>query len=57
MNIDTKAVLNAAESKWNFIPFKPCLVGGHCIGMDPYYLTYKAKNTHIIQKLFYRVEK
>ena len=44
MNIDTKEVLDAAESKWNFLPFKPGLVGGHCIGVDPYYLTYKAKN-------------
>ncbi len=44
MNIDTQAVLDAAESKWNFLPFKPGLVGGHCIGVDPYYLTFKAKN-------------
>jgi UDP-N-acetyl-D-galactosamine dehydrogenase len=44
MNIDTQAVLEAAESKWNFLPFKPGLVGGHCIGVDPYYLTYKAKS-------------
>ena len=44
MNIDTKAVLDAAGSKWNFLPFKPGLVGGHCIGVDPYYLTYKAKD-------------
>ena len=43
LNIDTKEVLDAAASKWNFIPFKPGLVGGHCIGVDPYYLTYKAK--------------
>ena len=43
LKIDTKQVLDAAESKWNFIPFKPGLVGGHCIGVDPYYLTYKAK--------------
>ena len=42
MNIDTQAVLDAAGSKWNFLPFKPGLVGGHCIGVDPYYLTYKA---------------
>ena len=41
LNIDTKAVLNAAETKWNFIPFQPGLVGGHCIGVDPYYLTHK----------------
>jgi len=44
LNIDTKEVLDAAGSKWNFLPFKPGLVGGHCIGVDPYYLTYKAEN-------------
>jgi UDP-N-acetyl-D-galactosamine dehydrogenase len=44
MNIDTQAVLAAAGTKWNFLPFKPGLVGGHCIGVDPYYLTYKAKS-------------
>ena len=43
-NIDTEAVLEAAGSKWNFLPFKPGLVGGHCIGVDPYYLTFKAKS-------------
>lgn len=43
MDIDTVEVLKAAETKWNFIPFKPGLVGGHCIGVDPYYLTYKAE--------------
>tara|TARA_Y100001970_G_scaffold124830_1_gene154513 strand:- start:238 stop:1494 length:1257 start_codon:yes stop_codon:yes gene_type:complete len=42
MNLDTEEVLKAAETKWNFLPFKPGLVGGHCIGVDPYYLTYKA---------------
>ena len=42
MDIDTYDVLAAAGSKWNFLPFKPGLVGGHCIGVDPYYLTYKA---------------
>lgn len=42
MGIDTKDVLAAAASKWNFLPFEPGLVGGHCIGVDPYYLTYKA---------------
>ena len=42
MGIDTKAVLNAANTKWNFLNFTPGLVGGHCIGVDPYYLTYKA---------------
>ena len=43
MNISTEKVLQAAETKWNFIPFRPGLVGGHCIGVDPYYLTYKSK--------------
>jgi UDP-N-acetyl-D-galactosamine dehydrogenase len=43
MGIDTKAVLEAASTKWNFLPFFPGLVGGHCIGVDPYYLTYKAE--------------
>lgn len=43
MGIDTKAVLEAAGTKWNFLPFTPGLVGGHCIGVDPYYLTYKAE--------------
>ena len=43
MNIDTEAVLKAAESKWNFLSFRPGLVGGHCIGVDPYYLTHKAQ--------------
>ncbi len=43
MGIDTKAVLEAASTKWNFLKFYPGLVGGHCIGVDPYYLTYKAE--------------
>jgi UDP-N-acetyl-D-galactosamine dehydrogenase len=43
MGIDTEAVLDAAGSKWNFLPFRPGLVGGHCIGVDPYYLTHKAE--------------
>lgn len=43
MGIDTKSVLEAAGTKWNFLNFKPGLVGGHCIGVDPYYLTYKAE--------------
>jgi UDP-N-acetyl-D-galactosamine dehydrogenase len=43
MGIDTREVLSAAATKWNFIDFKPGLVGGHCIGVDPYYLTYKAQ--------------
>ncbi|MEZ5479942.1 MAG: Vi polysaccharide biosynthesis UDP-N-acetylglucosamine C-6 dehydrogenase TviB [Thiolinea sp.] len=45
MNIDTEAVLKAAGTKWNFLPFRPGLVGGHCIGVDPYYLTFKAEAT------------
>ena len=42
LGIDTLEVLEAAGSKWNFLPFRPGLVGGHCIGVDPYYLTHKA---------------
>jgi UDP-N-acetyl-D-galactosamine dehydrogenase len=44
MGIDTESVLEAAGSKWNFLPFVPGLVGGHCIGVDPYYLTHKAQS-------------
>lgn len=44
LNIDTQEVLEAAGTKWNFLPFKPGLVGGHCISVDPYYLTFKAKD-------------
>ncbi|MBU0376351.1 Vi polysaccharide biosynthesis UDP-N-acetylglucosamine C-6 dehydrogenase TviB, partial [Acinetobacter baumannii] len=43
MGIDTEDVLKAAGTKWNFLPFRPGLVGGHCIGVDPYYLTHKAQ--------------
>lgn len=43
LNIDTESVLIAAGTKWNFLPFRPGLVGGHCIGVDPYYLTHKAE--------------
>jgi len=43
MGIDTHAVLEAAGTKWNFLPFKPRLVGGYCIGVDPYYLVQKAQ--------------
>jgi UDP-N-acetyl-D-galactosamine dehydrogenase len=50
MGIDTKEVLDAAGTKWNFLPFRPGLVGGHCIGVDPYYLAYKS------QKLGYNPE-
>jgi len=52
VGIDTEEVLEAAGTKWNFLPFRPGLVGGHCIGVDPYYLTYKAQqlgyNPHMI---------
>ena len=44
LNLDTKEVLEAAGTKWNFLKFTPGLVGGHCIGVDPYYLTYKAES-------------
>ena len=44
IGIDTSEVLEAAGTKWNFLPFKPGLVGGHCIGVDPYYLTHKAES-------------
>lgn len=44
IGIDTNEVLEASATKWNFLPFKPGLVGGHCIGVDPYYLTYKAES-------------
>ena len=45
LGVDTDAVLEAAGTKWNFLPFRPGLVGGHCIGVDPYYLTYKAEQS------------
>ena len=51
MNIDTEAVLKAAETKWNFLSFRPGLVGGHCIGVDPYYLTYKSLEIGYIPKV------
>nr|WP_282552266.1 hypothetical protein [Providencia rustigianii] len=44
LKIDTLEVLEAAGTKWNFLPFRPGLVGGHCIGVDPYYLTHKAQS-------------
>ena len=50
MNIDTNEVIEAASTKWNFLPFRPGLVGGHCIGVDPYYLTHEAERLgHIPQ--------
>ncbi len=51
MNLDTKDILKAAGTKWNFLPFRPGLVGGHCIGVDPYYLTYKAKKINYEPKI------
>src|SRR4029077_3518754 len=45
LELDTIEVLEAAGTKWNFLPFRPGLVGGHCIGVDPYYLTHKAERT------------
>lgn len=51
MDIDTTAVLEAAGTKWNFLKFKPGLVGGHCIGVDPYYLTYKAEKLGYIPQV------
>lgn len=51
MGIDTTAVLQASGSKWNFLPFKPGLVGGHCIGVDPYYLTHKAEKIGYIPQV------
>ncbi|TFY99660.1 nucleotide sugar dehydrogenase [Ramlibacter rhizophilus] len=51
MDIDTQEVLDAAGSKWNFLPFRPGLVGGHCIGVDPYYLTHKAEQLGYIPQV------
>ena len=51
LNLSTEKILKAAETKWNFIPFRPGLVGGHCIGVDPYYLTYKSKKIGYIPKI------
>ena len=51
MGIDTRAVLEAAATKWNFLPFKPGLVGGHCIGVDPYYLIHKAQEAGFYPEL------
>lgn len=51
MKLDTEDILNAAGTKWNFLPFRPGLVGGHCIGVDPYYLTYKAKKINYKTKI------
>ena len=51
LDIDTQAVLEAAGSKWNFLPFRPGLVGGHCIGVDPYYLTHKSESIGYYPKI------
>ena len=51
LNIDTNEVLDAAATKWNFHKYKPGLVGGHCIGVDPYYLTFKAREIGFKTKL------
>ncbi len=51
LGIDTNQVINAAASKWNFMDFRPGLVGGHCIGVDPFYLTYKMKKMKILPKV------
>ncbi len=51
MNLDTSDVLEAASTKWNFLPFKPGLVGGHCIGVDPYYLAYKSESLGYIPEV------
>ena len=56
LKINTQKVLNAAASKWNFVNFKPGLVGGHCIGVDPYYLTYKSKKIGYNPKLILKEE-
>lgn len=51
VGVDTREVLEAAGTKWNFLPFTPGLVGGHCIGVDPYYLTYKAESLNYIPEV------
>ena len=51
LELDTHAVLEAAGTKWNFLPFKPGLVGGHCIGVDPYYLAHKAQQTGYLPEI------
>ena len=56
LGINTHDVLEAANTKWNFLNFYPGLVGGHCIGVDPYYLTFKAKDLDMILKLYFQEE-
>ena len=53
LGIDTLDVLEAAGTKWNFLPFRPGLVGGHCIGVDPYYLTSRPRNSAAIRRSFW----
>ena len=57
LGIDTNEVIEAAASKWNFIKFSPGLVGGHCIGVDPYYLTFKAKEMGYKPNLILAIDK
>ena len=57
LNINTSEVLDAAATKWNFLPFKPGFVGGHCIGVDPYYLIHKSKQMGVIPDLLMSVRK
>ena len=56
MGLDTLDVLEAASTKWNFLDFKPGLVGGHCIGVDPYYLTYKSEILGYTPEIVYQGE-
>ena len=53
LGIDTTEVLEAAGTKWNFMPFRPGMVGGHCIGIDPYYLTYKAEQVGFLPQIMH----
>ena len=57
MKIDTNEVLDAASTKWNFLKFKPGLVGGHCISVDPYYLMYKSLKLGYNPKVYFLEEK
>ena len=56
LNVDTREVLEAAGTKWNFLPFQPGLVGGHCIGVDPYYLTHRAEREQAITRRSFFLE-
>ena len=56
LGINTKEVIDSAKTKWNFRPFQPGLVGGHCIGVDPYYLTFKAEKIGYKPKSFWQEE-